>query len=159
MEAEYVRNLISVFVLSMTPFGELRIAIPYGVLSNVGVFPSLIISIIGNMIPALIILKLFDPFSQWIFSNSEFLKNKIQKYFNALHTKHSQKFIETGAIFLVFFVGIPLPGTGAWSGAILASLLAIPFRLAFGSILLGVIGAGILVALLSKSAITVFQLF
>ena len=157
MDMEAVRNGITIFFFSMTPFAESRVAIPYGI-AMFGMSPiaAIVWGCAGNIAIVFLIMRFFDPITSWIFARSEFLKEKIEKYFKKLHTKHSERFYQFGAMLLVIMVATPIPGTGAWTGAILASLFAIPFWLGLGSISAGIVIAGVILAFVSKSAIHFF---
>lgn len=148
----WLRNALIVFFLSMTPLAELRLGIPYGMgVLKMATLETFFWGVLGNIIPVIILLKLLPLATEWIFRHSNFLKTRLKKYFERLHVQHSTKFNRLGALFLAAFVAVPLPGTGAWTGALLAYLFNIPFWLAFGSISLGVVGAGVIVAFLSES--------
>lgn len=143
---------VQIFIISALPIVELRGGIPYGIgVLKESVYFSFFWAVLGNIFPVFFILKLLDPVVNWIFKYIPSLGKHIKQYFEKLHTKHSTKFNELGALFLAIFVAIPLPGTGAWTGALLAYLFNIPFWLAFGSISFGVIGAGVLVAFFSET--------
>ncbi|MBI4994900.1 small multi-drug export protein [Candidatus Peregrinibacteria bacterium] len=143
---------LQVFIISLLPVIELRGGIPYGIgILGKGAFFSFVWAVLGNIFPVFFILKFLDPVINWIFKHIPFLEKHIKQYFEKLHVKHSGNFNKWGAFFLALFVAVPLPGTGAWTGALLAYLFNIPFWLAFGSISLGVIGAGFLVAFFSEA--------
>lgn len=147
MFLNWLADGLTVFFLSMLPVLELRAGIPYGIFKlQMNIWTALGWSIFGNIVAIVFVLKLLDPVAKWLFAHSAFLKHHGEKYFQKLHTKHSEKFNELGAVFLAIFVAVPIPGTGAWTGALIAYLLNIPFWLALGSISLGVVGAGIIVA-------------
>lgn len=131
-------NLVSVFLLAMTPIGELRVAIPLGLTKNLPIFWVYLIAVIGNLIPVIFILLLAKHFCP------KWLCCKIAK-------KHNHKFIKWGDLALISFVAIPLPLTGAWTGALAASVFGIKFWKAFGLISIGILIAGIIVSLLSLS--------
>lgn len=151
---------LTVFFLSMLPITELRGSIPYGIgILKMHWFAVFVWSVLGNIVPVFFLLKLFDPFVKCFFKNFYFLEKHGRAYFEKLHNKHSLKFNKLGAVFLAFFVAVPLPGTGAWTGALLAYLFNIPFWLAIGSISLGVLGAGIIVTFFSESVINILLLF
>lgn len=152
MTIDNIKDILLVFFLSMTPINELRGSIPYGIFGlNMNPWLALLAGILGNMAPVFFFLKFLDPVIQWVFRHFPFLTNSIKRYFEKLHHKHTDKFNKLGAVFLSLFVAVPLPGTGAWTGALLAYIFRIPFWLAFGSIFLGVIGAGILITFFSES--------
>lgn len=160
MLVKWLSDGLIVFFLSMLPITELRGSIPYGIgilkMTTLTVF---IWAVAGNIFPVFFIIKFLDPAVKFLFKLSLFLEKHIKKYFEKLHTKHSAKFNELGAIFLALFVAVPLPGTGAWTGALLAYLLNIPFWLAFGSISLGVLGAGVIVTFFSETIVQIMRFF
>ena len=143
-----LKHYIRLILLSMIPLIELRGAIPYSQLVDLPIVKSYIISIIANMIPIPIVFLFARHVLNWG-------KDKpiIGKFFNFCLEKGlgaGDKLTENrkrGAfIALMLFVGIPIPGTGAWSGALGASLIGMRFRDAMIAIFLGVIMAGIIMA-------------
>ncbi|MFH1392687.1 MAG: small multi-drug export protein [bacterium] len=129
-------NYLLVFLTAMTPIGELRAAIPLGLAKNLSIFWVYLIAVIGNLIPVIFILLLASRFCpKWLCCH---VKNK-----------HNHKFIKWGDLALVFFVAIPLPFTGAWTGALAAVVFGVKFWKALALISIGVIIAGIIVSLLS----------
>lgn len=141
---------IVVFMISLSPVSELRVAIPIGILKmHLPVCQTYLIAVLGNMAPVIPLLFLFEP-----------LSNKLRKFklwarffdWFFLHTRRKAKIVERLETFgLMLFVAVPLPMTGAWSGCIAASLFKIPFRLAFPAIFVGVMIAGIIVTVLTKA--------
>lgn len=155
---EFIKKYIIVFVISMIPLIELRGAIPYAIGFNLPLLPSYIVAIIGNMIPVPFIFFFarkvlnwgkdvkFKPFAKFCnFCIEKGLKGK-----KALLEK-SDKGIY---IALLLFVGIPLPGTGAWTGSLAASFLDLDFKKSCVAVCLGVILAGIIMGLLSGGVFT-----
>lgn len=149
----HIPEKIAVFIISLLPVSELRAAIPIGILKmNLPVTETYLMAVLGNMVPVIPLLLLFEPVS-----------NKLRKFklwagffdWFFLHTRRKAKVVERfEALGLMLFVAAPLPMTGAWSGCIAAALFKIPFRLAFPAIFLGVIIAGIIVTVLTKSVQT-----
>lgn len=143
---ELLRKGLQVFFVAALPVLELRGAIPYGIsVLHLGQIPTLIFAILGNFFPCYFILKLFDPFTKFLFQHLPWLHNHIQKYFQKIHHKHSEKFNRLGYIALATFVAIPLPGTGAWTGALIAYLLAFPLIPTLISLFVGILGAAAIV--------------
>ena len=143
-----LKHYIRLILLSMVPLIELRGAIPYSQLVDLPIVKSYIISIIANMIPIPIVFLFARHVLNWGKD-----KPVIGKFFNFCLEKGlgaGDKLTENrkrGAfIALMLFVGIPIPGTGAWSGALGASLIGMRFRDAMIAIFLGVIMAGIIMA-------------
>ena len=135
----------------MVPLIELRGAIPYAIGYNLPILPSYIIAIIGNMLPVPII---------YLFARRvlEFGKDKkyIGKFFSwclkkgEAGGKKLQEKAGKGLYWALFiFVGIPLPGTGAWTGTLAASILDMDFKKSVIAVMAGVILAGIIMGILS----------
>ena len=143
-----LKHYIRLILLSMTPLIELRGAIPYSQLVDLPIIKSYIISIIANMIPIPIVFLFARHVLNWGKG-----KPIIGKFFHFCLEKglgagdKLTKNRKRGAFLaLMLFVGIPIPGTGSWSGALGASLIGMRFRDAMISIFLGVIMAGIIMA-------------
>ena len=132
--------------MSLLPILELRGGILVGFLLGMDLLPSFIIAFIGNIIPVPFILM----FIKFIFKKLKKTRMKgfIEKIENKAMSKSNQiqKYAYLG---LLLFVGIPLPGTGAWTGSLIAALLEMDNRKSFGIIVLGVIMAGIIISILS----------
>jgi len=147
----FVHYLIC-FLISMVPLIELRGAMVYAVGFGLPEIPALIICVIGNMLPVPII---------YFFARKVLLWGKDKKHIGKFFTfclekgeKAGQKLVKTagrGGLFiaLLLFVGIPLPGTGAWTGTLGASFLKMGIRSTTLSVSLGVVIAGIIMTLLS----------
>mgnify|MGYP003186006070 FL=1 len=138
---------IIVFIISMLPILELRGGLLAAALLKLNPIVSYIICIIGNVIPIPIILlfitKIFDKLKK-----TKFLKKLVEKIEKKALSKKDK--LEKGEfIGLLLFVGIPLPGTGAWTGALLAALLGMDKKKAFLAIILGVILASIIMMIVS----------
>lgn len=145
-------------IIAMIPVTELRASIPIALeVFDLSPFSAIVWSVIGNMVPATIVLIFIDDFVRWFSRRSGFVKRYYDRW--ALRTsktfqKDAAKF--GAAIALAIFVGIPLPLTGAWSGALAASIFGIPKRVAFMAILVGVIIAAIIVTLISLGVVKLF---
>lgn len=140
------KKYLLVFLISMVPLIELRGAIPYAVGFNLNMWISYAIAILGNMIPVPIIFFFARKVLEWGKG-----KKVIGKFFTwclEKGNKAGKKLQEkTGrgvywALFL--FVGIPVPGTGAWTGTLAASLLDLDFKKSVLAIVCGVILAGVI---------------
>jgi len=151
-----MNSLIQVFLLSMTPIGELRLAIPMGIafyrLNAVSVF---FVSIIGNFTVAAFLVVFLEKISEYLSEKSQIFQKLFHYWKNSAREKHSAKIQKYGMIGLALFVAIPLPMTGAWTGALLATLMSLPLKKSLPAILLGVIGAGLTVTALVVAGINV----
>lgn len=139
-------NYVIVFFISMVPLIELRAAIPYAIALGLPILPSYVIAIIGNMLPVPII---------YLFARKVLIWGKDKPYIGRFFTfclekgeKGGKKLQATAGrglfVALMLFVGIPLPGTGAWTGTLAASLLGIDFKSSIIAVMLGVILAGLI---------------
>ena len=148
-----VRYLLTAFI-GMVPIIELRGAIPVGVFTfNLNYVESFLCSFIGNIIPVYFIVKyiqpLFNFFGRWkIFKviinwASERATKKIEE------NEKLQNFVALG---LFLFVAVPLPGTGAWVGSLIANFLDLPPKKAIPPIVLGVFAAGVIILTLTAIA-------
>jgi len=138
---------VIVFIISMFPILELRGGLIASALLGVEFLPGYLCSIIGNVLPIPIVLLFLEKIFE-LLKKFKFTKNFIKKIENKIMSKKGQ--IEKyGYWGLLLFVGIPLPGTGAWTGAGLAVLLKLDKKKSFVVILLGVILASIIMSILS----------
>lgn len=139
-------ELSRVFIMlgiSATPLVELRGAIPCGVAMGVPFWENLVLCIIGNMIPTPFIILFIRKIFDWM--RAKKIMERQIAWLERRVLRKSAVVKKYELIGLVIFVAIPLPGTGAWSGALLAALMDIRLRSAIPAILLGVIIAGFLV--------------
>ena len=141
-----MKKYLIVFLISMVPLIELRGAVPYAVGFGLPIVPSLIVSVIGNMIPVPFIFLFARRILDW---------GKDRKYIGGFcrwclekGEKGGRKLEEKAGrglyVALLLFVGIPLPGTGAWTGTLAASMLNLDFRKSVVYVLLGVLLAGLI---------------
>ncbi len=146
-----MKKYLIVFLVSMVPLIELRGAIPYAVGFNLPLVPSYIVAVIGNMIPVPFIFlfarrllvwgrdrKGIGRFCTWCLEKGEKAGRKMEA--------------KAGAglyVALLLFVGIPVPGTGAWTGTLAASLLGLDFKKSVLYVMLGVVLAGVIMLVAS----------
>lgn len=146
-----MKHYLIVFLISMVPLIELRGAIPYAVGFGLPIVPSIIIAVIGNMIPVPFIFLFarrileWGKDKRWIGSFFTWCLEKGEKGGRKLESKAGQGLY----IALLLFVGIPLPGTGAWTGTLAASLLDMDFKKSVLYVLGGVLLAGTIMLLAS----------
>ena len=148
---------LAVVIISMVPLVELRGAVPLGAVAGVPPLVLIPLAVLGNMIPIPFLLFFGEKVLDWLCTLGP-LAGIATRYREKLLGKTGQitKYERLG---LFLFVAIPLPGTGAWSGALLATLLKMPKTKALTSILFGVIVAGFIMLIGSKSVIGVANLF
>ena len=134
----------------MVPLIELRGAMIYAAVAELPFLPSLVCCVLGNILPVPFLIK-FAKTVLVYFSNIPkigFIFQKIIEHGN----KKAKKVNNLELLSLFLFVAIPLPGTGAWTGALVAAMLDMPLKKAFPAILLGVVGAAIIVSFVSYGA-------
>ena len=136
---------VALFIVSMVPLIELRGSIPLGAAIGMPWYTVFLISIVGNLLPVPFILLLGRPIFQWL-KTTRLLSGFAARYEKRLMSK-ADKVTRYETIGLCMFVGIPVPGTGAWSGALLAVLLNMRMKHALPAIACGVLAAGVLMTL------------
>ena len=144
--SEIIPAELTVFLLSMMPIIELRGGIVAAKLLNIELLPAMIICFIGTILPTPFILLFIRKIFDWM-RNTRFVK-----LVNRLEEKGKSKFaqIEKYETFgLLIFVAIPLPGTGAWTGSLVAALMKMPFKNAIISVVGGTLIADIIMCLFS----------
>lgn len=153
---ENIGKYLWVFFISMVPIVELRGAVPAGISMNLNPVVVYIVSIIGNMLPV--------PFI-YLFARKVLIWGSDKKYIGKFFTfclekgekggrKLEEKASKNGLfIALMLFVAIPLPGTGAWTGTLAASMLDIDFKRSTLAVLLGVLIAGVIMGLASMGVL------
>ncbi len=142
-----------IFLISMMPLLELRGGLLAAKFLDVDWKMALPICIVGNLLPIPFILLFIKKVFIWM-KNTRFVK-AIDKFEQRLRKK-SESILKYETFGLFLFVAIPLPGTGAWTGAGAASLLEMPIKNSIISIFLGVISAGIIMTLLSYGVLGLF---
>ena len=146
-----------VFLVSMVPLLELRGAIPLGATFGLPWWQTFAISVVGNLLPIPFILLLM----RWVLSVMKKIKGlrRIALWLEAKVEKKRDKVEKYAFWGLVFFVAVPLPGTGAWTGSLIAALFDLPKRRAFLAVLLGVLGAGVIMCLASYGVVGFLKIF
>lgn len=136
-----------VAVISMLPVFELRGGIPAGKALGMPVWEATLIAVAFNILPIPFILWFLGPLSRWLSRHSRTMERFFEWLFARTRRKHSRSFERWKEIALMIFVGIPLPMTGAWSGAVAAFVFDIPFWPSLLFIFLGVLIAAVVVSL------------
>ena len=145
-------NYMITCLISMIPLVELRGAVPYAISSGIPLWQALLIGVIGNMLPVPIIFFFARHILEWG-KDKPVIGNFFTWCLNKGH-RGGQKLEEAAGdkgIFwaLLLFVGIPLPGTGAWTGTLAASILDWDFKRSVLAVMLGVVLAGLIMGSLS----------
>lgn len=154
----FVKHCLIVFLVSMVPLIELRGAIPYGMVFGLPLWVTYLIAIVGNMLPVPIIYLFARRVLEWGQD-----KPVIGKFFHFCLEKgqHGGEKLQAKAgrglyWALLLFVGIPLPGTGAWTGTLAASLLKMDFKKSVLACMGGVLLAGVIMGVLSQIGVMAF---
>ncbi len=141
--------------MAMVPVVELRGAIPYGVIAGLSVPAAFVIAVIGNLVPIPFLVVFTRKVFEWLRTKSEWLDSIVKKLEAKAENKKDivLKYEFWG---LVLLVAIPLPGTGAWTGALVAAMMDMRLKRAMPAICLGVVIAGIIVTSVTYGAGALF---
>lgn len=148
---------VALFIVSMIPLIELRGAVPLGAAMGMNWMVVLGISVIGNILPVPFIIIFGEKLFAWL-KTTKLLAGITHKY-EAKLMKKADNVTKYSIIGLCLFVAVPLPGTGAWSGAAIAALLNMKLKYALPSIALGVVIAGIIMTVGSYGLLNIVSLF
>ena len=138
---------IFVFIISLMPILELRGGLLAARLINLDPVSSYIIAVIGNILPVPFILWFMGSLLKWMKTRKKL--KKISDWIDKKVEKNREKIEKFGFWGLVLFVGIPLPGTGAWTGCLVASVLEMDKKKSFIAAMIGVFMASIIMMLIS----------
>ena len=156
-----ILKYLAVFFVSMVPLIELRAAVPIAIGMGLPTLPSIVVCAIGNMVPVPIIYLFARKFLVWGLD-----KPYIGKICHFFHDKgeaagkklSSSRFGKYGLVIaLTAFVGIPLPGTGAWTGSLVAAFLEMRLKRALPAVVLGVLTAGCIMLGLTHVGVNLFS--
>ena len=156
---ETVGRELCVFFCSMIPIIELRGAIPLGAALGVPFWQTYLISVIGNILPVPFILLFIKGFIGWCSKCPIRFLNKLANWLLEKVEKHRGKVEKYAFWGLTLFVAIPVPGTGAWTGSLVAALIDMKFSRALLSALIGVLLAGVIMTLVSYGVVIFAGLF
>lgn len=147
-----VKEYVVTLVISVIPVLELRASIIYGWTQGLPWYSVYLISVIGNMLPVPFILLFIRRIIDWMKTTKRL--RKVALWLESKGEKHRDKVLRYAFFGLALFVGIPLPGTGAWTGALVAALLDMRMKKALPSIFLGVLMAGVLIMLATYGSVS-----
>ena len=145
------------FLVSMIPIVELRGAVPIGTALGLNLYWVLLISIIGNLIPVPFIILFARPIIRWLKKTKLF--SPIALWLERKVEKNKEKITKYEKLGLFIFVAIPLPGTGAWTGALVASFLEMRIKDSLPAISAGVVAAGIIMTIGSQAVKFLISVF
>ena len=154
-----LKKYLIAFLVAMVPLIELRGGVPIARAMGVDTIPALVTCVIGNMLPVPFIYFFARKFLKW--GTGKKYLHKVCRFFLEKGERAGQKLVSKtgrGGLFiaLLLFVGIPLPGTGAWTGTLAASFLNMGFKSTVASVSLGVILAGIIMSVVSALGLHIF---
>ena len=149
-----VGRLTFTMLVSMLPVIELRGGVPFGTALGLPVWQALIAAVVGNMIPIPFIVVYIRRILKWMRRRIPRVGRLVDKLEKKAHLK-GRTVSRYKYLGLFIFVAIPLPGTGGWTGALVAAFLDMPLRRAVPSILCGVIAAGLIMTFLTHTVTTV----
>ena len=156
--AEILTNIgvgrgLATLAVSMLPVIELRGAIPIGAGLGLPVWQAALISIIGNILPAPFIIAFIRTVMDWLRTKSDRARRLVAWLESKATGKKADRVRKAEFWGLLLFVAVPLPGTGAWTGALVAALLNMRMRRALPPIVLGVLIAGLIVSLATAGVV------
>ena len=139
---------LTVLGMAALPVLELRGAVPYGVAMDLPLLPVLAVSILGNMLPVPFIILFIRQIFSRMKKKSACLRGIAERLEKRAHAK-KEILVKYETLGLFILVAIPLPGTGAWTGALAAALFNLRMKNALPAIFLGVVTAGIIMSVIS----------
>ena len=148
-------KFISTFFISMLPIVELRAGLPYGIALGLDYPLALVAAVVGNMIPVPFIIIYIRKIFIVLRKHMPMLDSFITKLENKAHLK-SDTVRKYGSIGLFLFVAIPLPGTGAWTGALIAAIMDMRLKNSVPCIFLGVLTAAAIMTAITFGVIHIF---
>lgn len=155
MQTSTSGELLYTMLMSMVPVVELRGGIPFGVALGLDIWEAYIAAVIGNLIPVPFIIVFIRRIFAWMRVHLPKLGNLVDKLERKAHLK-GKTVTKYKYLGLFIFVAIPLPGTGAWTGALVAAFLDMRLRNALPAIFLGVLTAGVLISALTFGVTSLF---
>ena len=148
-------DVLKTFFLSMVPIVELRGAIPLGAALGLPWYINYIICVIGNFLPVPFILLFIRTVLNFMKKVPKL--DKIALWLEARAAKNSDKVNKYASLGLFVFVALPLPGTGAWTGSLVAALMEMRLKHSLISVFCGVVVAGVILTLISYGALGFLQ--
>lgn len=151
----HMKDILLTFLVAMVPVVELRGAIPFGVVRGLNLWTAIIASMLGNLIPVPFIILFIRKIFAWMRAHMPKLDGLVIRM--EKKAEKNRAAVEKYAFWgLVILVAIPLPGTGAWTGALVAAMMEIRLKRAFPAIAIGVAIAGVIVSVITYGAQAIF---
>ena len=150
-----MKDILLTFLVAMVPVVELRGAIPFGVVRGLNLWTAIIASMLGNLIPVPFIILFIRKIFAWMRAHMPKLDGLVTRM--EKKAEKNRAAVEKYAFWgLVILVAISLPGTGAWTGALVAAMMEIRLKRAFPAIAIGVAIAGVIVSVITYGAQAIF---
>ena len=144
-----MKDILLTFLVAMVPVVELRGAIPFGVVRGLNLWTAIVASVLGNLVPVPFIILFIRRIFAWMRAHMPKLDGLVTRM-----EKKAEKYAFWG---LAILVAIPLPGTGAWTGALVAAMMEMRLKRAFPAIVIGVVIAGVIVSVVTYGAQAIFS--
>ena len=151
-----MKDILLTFLVAMVPVVELRGAIPFGVVRGLNLWTAIIASVLGNLVPVPFIILFIRKIFAWMRAQMPKLDGLVTRM--EKKAEKNRAAVEKYAIWgLAILVAIPLPGTGAWTGALVAAMMEMRLKRAFPAIVIGVVIAGVIVSIVTYGAQAIFS--
>ncbi len=147
-------KILGTVFISMLPVFELRGGLPYGIASGLPIWIAIVSAVIGNLIPVPFIIVYIRKVFFVLRGRCKRIDSLLVKFEEKAHLK-GRKVKKYGVFGLILLVAVPLPGTGAWTGALVAAFLDMRLKRAFPAIAVGVLIATVIVAVLTHGIIQI----
>ena len=148
-------NLLLTFLVAMVPIVELRGAIPFGVARDLDLWAAIAAAVLGNLLPVPFIILFIRNIFAWLRKRHSRLNDLVNRL--EARAEGKEETVRRYAFWgLVILVAIPLPGTGAWTGALVEAMMDMRLKKAFPAIALGVVIAAVIVSVITYGATVVF---
>lgn len=151
-----MKDILLTFLVAMVPVVELRGAIPFGVVRGLNLWTAIIASVLGNLVPVPFIILFIRKIFAWMRVHMPKLDGLVTRM--EKKAEKNRAAVEKYAFWgLAILVAIPLPGTGAWTGALVAAMMEMRLKRAFPAIVIGVVIAGVIVSVVTYGAQAIFS--
>lgn len=151
-----MKDILLTFLVAMVPVVELRGAIPFGVVRGLNLWTAIIASVLGNLVPVPFIILFICRIFAWMRAHMPKLDGLVTRM--EKKAEKNRAAVEKYAFWgLAILVAIPLPGTGAWTGALVAAMMEMRLKRAFPAIVIGVVIAGVIVSVVTYGAQAIFS--
>lgn len=151
-----MKDILLTFLVAMVPVVELRGAIPFGIVRGLNLWTAIIASVLGNLVPVPFIILFIRRIFAWMRAHMPKLDGLVTRM--EKKAEKNRAAVEKYAFWgLAILVAIPLPGTGAWTGALVAAMMEMRLKRAFPAIVIGVVIAGVIVSIVTYGAQAIFS--